>query len=694
MEKVVELLTQLDKKLEQEGKDEATAYDKYACFCKEQSDDKQYAIERSVEKIKTLTDKIGELDTKISEADVTISSLATQISNLETTITTEAGNRTREHAAFLSSQADVDNAIDAVERAILAMKESKTAMSGKAELESLSQMRSVASQALGSAAHLALSEGDRVRLQSLASVEEPGKAYTSKYHSNEIIETLQNLLITFRRRKTSIEEQEFSTQTQHELRQQSLANEKKFAEKEKREVEEQREAWASEKAAKESDRTQETNDKNADVNFLGMLQQKCEDTSRFWDQRSSRRANELTAISNALTELKKGVAPNWQANKKLVGVQQKSVVKANWVHVRDIASPSASRTEKHASMSFLQIRGTNLRGATALVVEKQAAEKAKQFLMRSAAHLHSSLLSVMALRVQVSEDHFVKVRQLIKDLITRLEGDATSEAQQKSLCDTGVATATANRDESQNRVEDFTAQISTKNAEKAKLLQEIAELSAQISANTKAINEATILRDDERKENGKTVTDASEGKQAVENAIQILKTFYRMTLVQVKRSEYVPPNSDREGLTVSDRDPEIFDTMYSGATESATGIVGMLEVILSDFDRTGTAVSAQEQTAENDYQSFTSTTNQDSATKQNSVDSKNQQITAIDAALTGLEQNKADAVTDHANAGAELEGLHSMCVAGEETWEERRDARLKEVEALKEAHDILENWSK
>eukprot|EP00428_Durinskia_dybowskii_P008343 CAMPEP_0170302440 /NCGR_PEP_ID=MMETSP0116_2-20130129/51502_1 /TAXON_ID=400756 /ORGANISM="Durinskia baltica, Strain CSIRO CS-38" /LENGTH=82 /DNA_ID=CAMNT_0010554307 /DNA_START=23 /DNA_END=267 /DNA_ORIENTATION=+ len=59
VEKVVELLENLSKKVEQEGKDEAAAYDKFACFCKEQMDDKTYQIEKSDEKIEELTAKIG-----------------------------------------------------------------------------------------------------------------------------------------------------------------------------------------------------------------------------------------------------------------------------------------------------------------------------------------------------------------------------------------------------------------------------------------------------------------------------------------------------------------------------------------------------------------------------------------------------------------------------------------------------------
>jgi cell fate (sporulation/competence/biofilm development) regulator YmcA (YheA/YmcA/DUF963 family) len=56
----------LSAKVTAEGQKEAAAYDKYACFCKEQADEKLYAIEKSEAKIKDLKAEIEELETAIS----------------------------------------------------------------------------------------------------------------------------------------------------------------------------------------------------------------------------------------------------------------------------------------------------------------------------------------------------------------------------------------------------------------------------------------------------------------------------------------------------------------------------------------------------------------------------------------------------------------------------------------------------
>merc|ERR1712224_369246 len=67
--KVITLLERLRKEIQKEGTEEAKDYDKFACFCKEQADEKLYAITKSKEKIKMLEAQIKELDAQIKELE-------------------------------------------------------------------------------------------------------------------------------------------------------------------------------------------------------------------------------------------------------------------------------------------------------------------------------------------------------------------------------------------------------------------------------------------------------------------------------------------------------------------------------------------------------------------------------------------------------------------------------------------------
>jgi len=591
----------------------------------------------------------------------------------------------------LTNVADANGALDAVQRAIQALEDSKKAQIGKVELEALAltQIGKIAETAL--VQRSGLSEADISRLGFLAAAGKPGKAYSYKYRSNDIIATLQNLRTTFAKRKASLEDDEFQAQSAYELVRQDLQNQVKFAQKESREKQQVSDAKTAEKEETEQDKTDEQSDKGSDQAFMDVLETNCEEAARLWDQRSQTRAAELTAISQAMDALKTGVAPNWQANKKLVGLQRQSAVKGHWVYVEEPAPVNRAR----ASMSFLQINGVSLRGSSRSVLkaDAQVASKVHELLERAATKLHSPLLSVAALKVHAAEDHFVKVRQIIKDLIQHLEDEASAEESHKSFCDREISAAVERRDQQQRSVEDLEAQISVKESARVQLKSDIADLSKQIAENKKALNEATQLRQEEHAENTKTVEDAGAGKEAVQFALDTLKTFYDNAAF-VQRSGYVPPNSDRDGLTVADRAPEVFDSEYKGSQEASKGIIGMLEVILKDFERTGSSVTQQEDDSQGKFEDFERTNTDDTNTKQGSVDTKNGEVSDIDDDLVTLRDNLKSANENHSAANTELDKLHGMCIAGEETYEERVAQRQREIEALKEAHGILEDWQK
>merc|ERR1711956_155718 len=103
------------------------------------------------------------------------------------------------------------------------------------------------------------------------------------------------------------------------------------------------------------------------------------------------------------------------------------------------------------------------------------------------------------------------------------------------------------------------------------LKMDIAELANEIAKLMKALSEATELRVDEKEDNDQTVKEAEAGKDAVEFALKTLKEFYSNAFVQTKK--YVPPDSDREGNSVGDLAPEIFDSKYHGEQDSSKGIL-------------------------------------------------------------------------------------------------------------------------
>jgi len=315
-------------------------------------------------------------------------------------------------------------------------------------------------------------------------------------------------------------------------------------------------------------------------------------------------------------------------------------------------------------------------------------QRVRSFLDGVADRTGSPALSALAVRVSVAADHFVKVRGLIKDLIKKLKDDARSEATQKGVCDSGMSKAIEDRDTANAQIEAATAKITTNTANKNDLEDEINTLTKQIAELKKGLLEATELRKEDQEENAETVRMSQEGADSVERALSILKGFYGFA----QTGKYTPPKSDRDGNTVGDLAPEVFDSNYNGAGAESKGILGILDVILSDFQRTNSKTKTEDGESQDAFDKFERDTNADVKTKNDRINKADGEVSEANANTLDAEGAKSDANNLLDGAMAALEELEAMCVKGEETWEERKQKREDEVEALKEALAIFDNW--
>jgi chromosome segregation ATPase len=649
IEKVMELMKKLSAQTEAEGKKEAEQYDKFACFCKEQADEKLYAIEKSTAKIAKQTARINKLEGEIADLNTAINALTGKIEAKEAEIKDAEDIRSAQHADYVEEDDKMQAAIKAIKGAIKALKDSKKSIKEGGGRVDLVQLRSYARSLKATRA---------VRVN--AAIDQLQKPASFEYQSNDIIATLESLKDQFLENKKELDQEEFETNSAFERKRLGLQTEVKFATKEKDEKTAIMEGKNEEKANTEDDKAQEIKEKDADQNFLDELTSECEQKAADWDQRSKARAGELKALSEALNVLKEGASEQYGANKKL-NLAQKAT-------------------------SFLQLRGTS---AEALKVA--ATMRAEGLLSREAKILKSPILSVMSMKVKLAADHFVKVRGLIKDLIQKLEDDAEAEATQKGFCDKEMGDAVRSRDQANAALEVAVGNINKLTSEKDSLEKEVNDLKQAIADNLKSLNEATELRNSEKDENTVTVETATEGKEAVEMAIGVLNEFYNNAFIQTK---YTPPNAGRDGETVGDKAPESFSGSYHGNQDAAKGIVGLLDVILSDFERTISATNDEESSAQSSFETYEQDIKDDNDEKDGDITKKKNRIADIRDELVDESEDKEDAITKKDEAKKELQKLKPLCVEGEETYAQRVAKREKEIEALKEAMTLLDEWQK
>jgi len=645
VESVINLLEKLEKQTMEEGKAEAAGYDKFACFCKEQADEKLYSITKAGQKIELLTAQVKALQGDITNLNKEIADLNTEISDLQSTCEAEQKARDEAFNKYAIRRDDLAGAISGCDEAIALLK------GGQAP--GLIQKKITT----------ALKKGG----------EDPAGF---KFHSGEIIELMQDTLKKFKVNKNDLDADEAEKKHTFDMAQGARFNQIKALSASLEEAEKECGAKEAEKATAEADKDKTTEDKTADNTFMDDLTSQCEEKAVAWDARSKTRSAELTAIAGAIATLKGEVSGNYGANKKLVGLVSKhsevtKKPKGHWVWVED----------NEASVNFLQKKQTHSHNKKAIV------HKLMGYIKTQAKKLNSDNLAALAIRMK--EDHFVKVRGMIKDLVAKLEADASAEADQKAWCDEEMEKSTSKRDENIGAMEGDLAAKSTAEAKIAKLEEEIATLMSEVAELTKALNEATQLRGEEKAENTKTLADANAGLAGVTKAMKILKDFYDNALIQTK-TQYKPPKGDASGMTVGDLAPDSFSGDFSGNQDAAVGIIGQLDVIKSDFEGTIDATKTAEDDAESEFDSYKSDTESDISSKEGDIATKEGEVKSTTGDLADYKDDLHTHTVLKADALSELAKLQPACVDTGSDYAEKVARREQEIESLKNAYVIFD----
>merc|ERR1740138_1255818 len=314
--------------------------------------------------------------------------------------------------------------------------------------------------------------------------------------------------------------------------------------------------------------------------------------------------------------------------------------------------------------SFLQTRSSKRRTS--------ALDRAASLLKKRAGDLSSKMLADLA--VNVVANPFEKVITMIEDLLAKLKEQAAAEADHKAWCDEQLKENKLKREARQLAVEKLTAEIAKMTGEIADMAAAIEVLIQEQADLTKAMAEATEIRSKEKADNLDTIADAKAGSAAVANALSILQEFYSSQSSFLQRSKQVPEMAEYKGM-------------------SGGGVIGMLEVIQTDFMRLEADTKAAETQAAKEYDEFM--TESETTKKRKHAEEVQMKLDKDQA-----EFDKSELQKDLAAEQADLDAankyyaeLKPQCLQVHVSWEERVARREEELAALNEAYSILSQKS-
>jgi len=631
VQKVIQMMNSMLEKGKQEKHGEQVQFAAYKQFCDDTTVEKKRDIEEANSQIEVLS-------ANIEKYTATAGRLKKEIAGHEQDIAAwngdvNAGDKVRkiEKTDFDTTHTDYSESVDALQRAIAVLKKQSydRAQTMLLQLKSLKLIPADAKRAIDTF----LQEPD----EGLA-VSAP-EANSYEFQSSGVIDMLEKLLDKFIAERTALLKEEANAKHNWQMMKQDLQASLAQGEQDKTEKSQGKAAALQARADAEGDLKDTTSTRDADKKYLTDLTSLCEQKGSDFESRQQLRAEEIVALEKAIEII---------SDSAVSGNAQK--------HLPTLLQPNA----------LAQLRSNSANANQARVVS---------YLQKQADALGSRVLSVLAVRVE--SDPFVKVKKMIKDLIVRLMEEANEEAEHKGWCDTELSTNEQTRKEKTSAVETLHAELDELAASIAKLGQDIADLTKAVAELDAAMAEQTKFRQEEKATNAETVKDSQEAQTAVAQALSVLKEFYAKSGEATALLQQQPEA------------PEIFDRPYKGMLAEQGGVVGMLEVIESDFARLEADTRASEAVAQKQFDKFMEDSQLDKAKKSKDIEHKTakkqdeeQAVTTKKADLEGT-QKELDA------ALAYFDKLKPSCVDAGVSYEGRVNRRKEEIESLQEALRIL-----
>jgi len=663
VEKVISLLEDLVTESEQEGAAEAKTYDTFACFCKDNTDTKSTSILDGQDNIEGLSATIQEKTATKEEKITEIGERKQRQEELSKTLEETKVRLAQERSEYEARNADLEKAISSLENAIAALDNAKPAAFLQVDLKkSLKHVFDMAE--VMNLVKTPKQQKVVAFIQGKSSVDPNDPEY--KYHSQGILDVLNEVLGDFNAEKRDVDAEWEKTRTSEEDLIADTESQMEENELAITGLEGDVETLGTEIAQAREDLVDAESLLKDDQQYLKDLTERCEQRAHAYDQRSTMRGSELTALNKALEILTDKVLNKDEAANERALLQ---------------TPKDAPKEASKKPVSFLQQAQTARSKMTNLLQKSRESTdgedrktKALSMLALAGTKLKSTLL--MSIAMKAKADPFLKVKEMIQKLIERLISEATAEATKKGFCDLELSKAEKNRNHRFADTKRLSAELASLNAKKDALNEELEELASSLKELNAALEEATKLRAESKAENMQTLKDGKAGLEAVSEALLILKVFYKQSAKGKVLLQASPIEEDDTGAESG---------AYKGNQDSAKAILGLLEVIVSDFQRTVSNTQAQEDAEQAEFIKFDRTSKADIGGKETKTELDEQDLATTETTITekmkDLQANQ-DLVD---KALEELEELKPMCIDTGMSYEERVEKREEEIEALKGA---------
>jgi len=653
--KVLELMNELSAKVVAEGEVEAEAFKEYFDWCDDTAKNGQFAIDDASKQKAKLEANIDKLSSEIQVAGVQIEELAGSIAQVESELKDATLIREKEHTDFMASESELVDAVDTLDRAVgILSKEAAKNPAALAQVDSsnMDGMLQAISTVLDAAAFNTRDQKKLAALVQSQSADDDSEvnapaAATYKSHSGGIVEILEDMKEKAEGSLSDMRKSETTTKHNFDMLKQSLEDQLAADNKDKSEEESTKAAAEEAKATAEGDLAVTKKTLASAEEELETARSTCMQVASDHESTVNSRNEELTAIAKAKTILE------------------------------ETSSGAVSQ-----SYSFVQV-ATRIQSCADLAkseVVTMVQQLARKHHSAALAQLASKISAVVKYGSLGGEDPFAKVKGLLDDMIAKLEKEANEEADEKAYCDEQMSKTEVKKAELEDDVAKMTSKIDTATAKSVELKEQVMALESELASLAKEQAEMDKIRSETHAAFETAKADLTLGLTGVHNALSVLREYYQggdaAAMLQQDGSFMQQPAMPEK---------------HSKAAGAGDSILGILEVVESDFATNLAKEESEEEDAQTSYDKMTQENKIAKTTKEQDVKYKVQESKSLDTFIAETSGDRDTTNTELAAVDEYYSKIKDRCIAKPETYEDRKAKREAEINGLKQALSVLED---
>jgi len=279
------------------------------------------------------------------------------------------------------------------------------------------------------------------------------------------------------------------------------------------------------------------------------------------------------------------------------------------------------------SQSFLQEKSS-----TKTASNMRAAEVLRRSAAMSGDKRLASLATRLAAEPMATGTHFDEVIEAIDAMVVTLKEQETQDLENKETCESDRAEDTRSAVKAGRKMDEASDTITKLKNDIVEIEKTIEDNLAEIKAITEELAKATTVRGDEQAQWVQSNEDDTAAAALVMQAKDVLSNFYsenNLNLAQTGVS--MDPGAAGDAPPPP---PPTWEAPYGGKTESANGIVAIMEMIHADIEKDITKAKTDNEKAQTEFDTF----KEDSETQVSTLEEANDD-------LNGTKGEKEDDIT-------------------------------------------------